>query len=574
MRIHNAEIAAIFNKLADLLEIQGENPFRIRAYRNATRILVDMPEDVANLLEKGADLTKITGIGADLANKIKTIVTTGELPLLNETAAHVPPLLSQLMQIEGLGPKRVQRLYKELYIHNMIDLKRAIKQGTIQKLPGFGVKIAQRIQEGVKYLSERPRRFKLADTIPVADYLLSYLKKHKDIKIAECAGSFRRRKETVGDLDILVISNENVSVVDYFVKFEEVVAVISKGMTRSTVRLRSGLQVDLRVVAPASYGAALLYFTGSKAHNLRLRKIAIGKKLKINEYGIFKGKKYIAGKTEKDVYKQIGLSYIEPELREERGEIEAAQRGKLPELISLNDIRGDLHCHTHATDGKDSLEAMAKAAAELGYDYIAITDHSHSLTVAHGLDSQGLQQQINKIDQLNQKLKNIVILKSCEVDILEDGSLDLPNSILHQLDMTICSIHSRFNLSQKKQTERIIRAMDNPYFNILAHPTGRLLDRREPYAVDIAKIMQAAKERGCILEINAQLARMDLDDVHCKMAKELRLPLVISTDAHSTSQLRYMCFGVYQARRGWLEKKDVINTHSVSKLKKLLQRNR
>ncbi len=571
MTIHNMEIAEKFYTLANLLEIENANPFRVRAYRNAARVISGLGNNVADLIKQGADLSELPGIGNDLAEKIKWLVETGELPILTEIESRLPPILNELMKIEGLGPKRVQIIYKNLHIKNIHDLKNAISKGRLRKLIGFGEKTEKKILEGLQHIGQYAQRAKLADVFPIVDALLRYLKKSKAAEQVECAGSFRRRKDTIGDLDILAVANEGEKVIDHFVKFEEVADIISQGTTRSTVRLHSGIQVDLRVVPNMSYGAALLYFTGSKDHNIALRKLALQKKLKINEYGAFKGKKQIAGRSEEEMYRQIGLPYIPPELREERGEIAAAFKNHLPRLITLNDIRGDLHCHTKATDGNATLENMAKAAEEHGYEYIAITDHSKHLAFTHGLDKKTLFKQIKAIDKLNSKLKKLIILKSIELDILEDGSLDLPNEVLKELDLTVCAIHSLFHLPQKKQTERILRAMDNPYFTILAHPCGRLINQRESYQVDLERIMHAAKERGRILELNAQPDRLDLNDIHCKMAKDIGVKISIATDAHSLSQFDYMKFGVFQAQRGWLEKQDVVNTYSLKALRKVLK---
>jgi DNA polymerase (family 10) len=406
----------------------------------------------------------------------------------------------------------------------------------------------------------------------IAGPLLEYLKAAKGVKQAVIAGSYRRRKDTVGDLDILVTAKRGSEVMKRFAAYDEVGEVVSQGTTRSTVILRSGLQVDLRVVPEASYGAALHYFTGSKDHNIAIRTLAVKKGLKVNEYGVFKGEERIAGKTEKEVYALFDLPFIPPELRENHGEIEAARKKRLPKLIALDDIRGDLHAHTKATDGRYTAEEMALAAKARGYDYLAICDHSKHVTIAKGLDAKRLAKQIDEIDRLNEKLKGVRLLKSTEVDILDDGTLDLPDSILKELDLRVCAIHYQFGLSAEKQTERIIRAMDNRYFNILAHPTGRLMGEREAYAVDMQKLMEAALERGCFLEVNAQPERMDLSDMHCRMAKDMGLKLAISTDAHTTANLDFMRFGIDQARRGWLEADDVLNTRSWKELTKLLAR--
>ncbi len=572
MKIYNADIAKQFNKLADLLEIEGQNPFRIRAYRNAARIISGLSENLYDLVAQKKDLTELPYIGKDLAEKIKQIVETGELPALKEVEKQTPAILSQMMDLEGLGPKRVKLLYDKLHIKNFNDLKKAIEQNKLLTIPGFGEKIIQKINQSIQYSGEYAHRFYLIEAIPIAEQFLKYLQKIKNIKQVEIAGSYRRKKDTVGDLDILITAKSGVDIIKHFVDYDEVKDILAQGTTRASVRLNSGMQVDLRVVPEISYGAALLYFTGSKAHNIVLRKMAIQQGLKINEYGLFKGEKRVAGKTEQEMYKKIGLTYIEPELREDRGEIEASRQNNLPQLIKLENIKGDLHSHTLATDGADTLEAMAQAAARMGHKYLAITDHTQHLTVAKGLNKKQLFNQIKAIDKLNEKLKNIVILKSSEVDILEDGSLDLPDDILKELDLTVCSVHSHFELSQIKQTQRIIRAMDNRYFNILAHPTGRLIGTRDTYDVDLEKIMRAAKERNCFLEINAQPSRLDLNEIACKMAKDMQLKLAISTDSHSTQQLNNMQFGIYQARRGWLSSEDIINTRSLSELKKLLKR--
>lgn len=572
MPVHNTEIADIFDKLADLLEIEDANPFRVRAYRNAARTVRGHGKSMSELIAQKQDLSTLPGIGKDLAGKIRTIVETGKLPLLEEVESRTPSALSDLMKIEGLGPKRVKALYKKLKIQSLDDLKRAARSGKIRELEGFGKKTEQMIKMRVERFAGETPRTKLIVAQDIAASLVEYLQQSEGVKDVVVAGSYRRCKETVGDLDILVTAKKDANVMGRFVNYDEVEEVVSQGQTRSTVRLRSGLSVDLRVVPQVSYGAALLYFTGSKAHNIAVRKIAVRKKLKINEYGVFKGDQRIAGKTEQEVYAKVGLPYIAPELRENRGEIEAARENRLPDLIRLEDIRGDLHCHTSATDGHHTLKQMAEAAAERGYKYLSINDHSKHVTVAHGLNKKRLLEQIKAIDTLNEQLDGIVVLKSIEVDILEDGSLDLPDSVLKELDFTVCSIHYKFNLSRKQQTQRILRAMDNPYFNILAHPTGRLINARDPYSIDLQKVMETARENGCFIEVNAHPDRLDLTDDACKMAKEMGLKMAIATDSHSVSDLEFMRFGINQARRGWLEANDVINCQPLHKLKQLLQR--
>jgi DNA polymerase (family 10) len=570
--IHNSEIAAAFDRLADLLEIEEANPFRIRAYRNAARTVGGYSKSMADMVKEGDDLTELPEIGKDLAQKITTMVETGKLPLLKEVESRTPGALSDLMKIEGLGPKRVKTLYKELNIRSIEDLKRAARNGKIHELEGFGEKTEELIKQRLERFSGAEQRTKLLVAQEIATALVDYLTKGKGVKKVTIAGSYRRCKETVGDLDILVTARQDSTVMQSLVEYDEVAEIISQGKTRSSVRLRSGMHVDVRVVPEVSYGAALHYFTGSKAHNIAVRSLGVKKGYKINEYGVFKNDKRIAGKTEQEVYDAVDLPYIEPELRENRGEIEAARKHKLPRLITLKDIRGDLHAHTRASDGHNTLQQMADAAAQLGFEYLAITEHSKHVIIANGLDKKRLLQHIKAIDKLNEQLDNITLLKSIEVDIMDDGSLDLPDSVLQQLDLTVCSIHYNFNLSRQKQSERILRAMDNPNFNILGHPSGRLINERDAYDFDLEKVMRGAKERGCFLELNAHPDRLDLTDDGCLLAKEIGLKVAIATDAHSTNDLDFMRFGIGQARRGWLEADDVINTRSLAGLKKLLKR--
>jgi len=572
MPVQNSDVSDIFNKVADLLEIEGANPFRVRAYRNAARAISSLPRSVSDMIESEENLTELPGIGEDLAGKIKEVVQTGSLAQLEALESSTPSELSRLMKVAGLGPKRVKAIYENLGVVDLKSLKEAAEKGKVRELEGFGKKTEQTILEELEDVEDREERIKLMEAEQRASPLVAYLRKTKGIKEITVAGSYRRRKETVGDLDILVTCKKGSNVMDRFAEYEDVKKVVSKGTTRSTIVLRSGLHVDLRVLRQVSYGAALHYFTGSKAHNIAVRKLGVKKKLKINEYGVFKGKKRTAGKTEKQVFEAVNLPYIDPELRENRGEVEAAQKGSLPQLVGLDDIRGDLHAHTKETDGHASLKEMADAAKAHGYDYLAITDHSKKVTMARGLDAKRLAEQIKEIDRLNGKLKDIVILKGIEVDILEDGSLDLGDDILKELDLTVCSVHYHRKLSKKKMTERIIRAMDNPYFNIFAHPTGRLINERNPYEIDLERIMEAAKERGCYLEVNAHPDRLDLTDRHCKMAKDMGLKLAVSTDAHSVADLDFIRYGLDQARRGWLEADDIINTRSLRELRKRLKR--
>lgn len=572
MPINNNEIAGIFNRMADLLEIQGANQFRVRAYRNAARAIGGLPRNAADMIEKNMDLSQIPGIGKDLAAKISTIVNTGTHPLLEDLEKEVPPELSRLMKIQGVGPKKIKVIYKDLGITSAEELRKAAQEHRIRSLPGFGEKTERNIIEEIDRIKEGEKRFKLITAEQVVEPLINYLKKVEGMEKLTVAGSYRRRKETVGDLDILAICKDGTRVMESFVNYDGVEKIISHGGTRSSVVMRSGIQIDLRVLPEESYGAALHYFTGSKEHNIAVRTIGVKRNLKISEYGVFKDDKRIAGKTEEEVFRQVGLPYIEPELRENRGEIEAAQNNKLPHLVSLKDIKGDLHVHTKYTDGHFTIQEMAEAAQNKGYKYLAISDHSKHVSVAHGLNEKRLAQQIEEIDKLNQKVKDIVLLKSIEVDILEDGTLDLSDEILKELDLVICSVHYKFRLPPEKQTQRIIKALDNPYVNILAHPVGRLINERKPYEVNMEKIMEEAKDKGCFLELNAHPDRLDLSDSHCQMAREKGIKVAINTDAHSLSGLDFMRFGVGQARRGWLEPSDVLNTYSLEELKKLLKR--
>lgn len=572
MAVHNKEIAEILEEMADLLDIKGDNQFRIRSYHNAARTVSGLPDSLDKMVGDNKKIRELPGIGKNIAQKIVEIVETGELSQLKRLKNEIPESLLEIMKLEQMGPQRTKLLHEELGIVSIADLKNAAREGKIEKVKGFGRKTSEKILKEIKEYDKTGivERFRLGEADELTGALVDHLgKKLEDLTIA---GSYRRRKETVGDIDILATSKNPSEGMEHFVSFDETSDILSKGTTRSSVKLRSGLQVDLRIVKKQSYGAALLYFTGSKAHSIALRKLGQEKDLKVNEYGVFKGNKRLASRTEKSVYRELGLQYIEPEMREDRGEIEAARDNALPDLVTLDDIRGDLQTHTNATDGRNSLTEMAKAAEKMGYAYFAVTDHSKRVSMARGLDEKRLAGQIEEIDALNEKMEKLKILKSIEVDILDDGSLDLSDDILKELDLVVCAIHYNRNLSGQAQTKRILRAMDNPYFNILAHPTGRLIGERKGYDLDMERIMRGAQERGCYLEINANPERLDLNDQHIRMAKELGLKLSISTDAHSINNLEYMKYGVSQARRGWLEKNDVINTCPLADLESLLKR--
>ena len=574
MPIANADIAAAFEQIADLLELQNANPFRVRAYRNAARVVGDLKIDLAALVAGGQALPKLPGIGADLGAKIQELAATGRLGALERLRKQVPAGLDELLRLPGLGPKRVRALYEELHVHTLPQLLRAARDGRIRTLPGFGARSEERIAAAIDKHLGSVKRFKLAIAAQYADALLAHLKQAPGVQQAVAAGSLRRRRDTVGDLDLLATASDGAAVCRHLAGYPDVREVVSSGDTRATVVLKSGLQVDLRVVPPASYGAALMYFTGSKAHNIRLRNRAIERGLKLNEYGLFKGSHAVAGATEQDIYAALDLPWIAPELREDRGEIEAAAEGNLPTLIELGDLRGDLHAHTDWSDGTASLEAMALAARARELGYLAISDHSRRLTVAHGLDPVRLTQQRAEIARLNRSLSGIELLSGIEVDILADGSLDLPDAALARLDIVVAAVHSQFNLPRARQTERILAALENPHVRVLAHPLGRLIDERDPYDVDMLAIVRRCKARGVALELNAHPQRLDLTDIHCRMAKDEGALVAIDSDAHSVHEFDNLVHGVGQARRGWLEKTDVVNTRPLPALRAWLARAR
>ena len=570
MPVHNADIAAIFEEIADLLEIKGDNPFRIRAYRNAARTVNELGRDLSTLIGGGADLPKLPGIGPDLAGKIKEICATGTCALLKRLHRELPPAITELLKIPGLGPKRVRLLYDSLDVKTIEDLRRAAGAGRIRKLAGFGEKTEARILEALAARKAAPQRFKLAIAAQYGTALEAWLARAPGVRKVTVAGSYRRMRETVGDLDILVAAAPGSPVMKRFVGYDEVKSVLAQGETRSSVVLKSGFQVDLRLVPPESYGAALHYFTGSKAHNIAIRKLGRARGLKINEYGVFRGDERVGGETEESVFRSVGLPYIEPELREDRGEIELARRGNLPRLVALSDLKGDLHLHTKATDGHNTIREMALAAKAAGLSFIAVTEHSRRLTVARGLDPQRLLKQMDEIDRVNEEPSGITVLKGIEVDILEAGTLDLPDSALKGLDLVVGAVHSAFDLPRRKQTARILRALESRYFTLLAHPSGRLLGERDAMDVDWLRIVRAAKQRGCFLELNAQPDRLDLDDVQCRMAREEGVLVAVDSDAHSTFDFAHLKYGIGQARRGWLEAGDVLNTRGLKELRPLL----
>ncbi|AGU52971.1 putative DNA polymerase/3'-5' exonuclease PolX [Variovorax paradoxus B4] len=570
MPIANADVAAVFNEIADLLELQGASIFRIRAYRNAARMLGDLGRSIQAMVEHGEDLDALPGIGADLAAKIVGIVNTGSCPLLNQLRAQGPPGVVELLRIPGIGPRRARTLQLALGIRTLEDMQRAISDGRLGTVRGFGPKTQQRIRESIAAHQQADRRFRLPMAMQVAEARLASLAAEPGVLQAQAAGSLRRRRDTVGDIDLVVAAGPGSSVTRRFAAAADVATVLAKGATRAGVVLANGMQVDLRAVPPESFGAALLYFTGSKSHNIALRQRARNAGLKLNEYGVFREDRRIAGDTEASVYRALGLPFIEPELREDRGEIEAALANGLPALVTLDDLRGDLHAHTRDSDGLDTLAAMARAARARGWQYMAVTDHSSRLALAHGLDAGRLAQQIDRIDALNARHDGFVVLKGVEVDILKDGSLDLPEDVLRRLELVVGAVHSAFDLPRDRQTDRLLRAMDHPCFSILAHPTGRLIGERPPCEIDLQRVIRKARERGCFLELNAQPMRLDLNDIACRMAREEGVRISIASDAHSTLDFDHLRYGIGQARRGWLEPGDVLNTRSLDALRPLL----
>jgi DNA polymerase (family 10) len=572
MPVHNADIAAIFEQIAELLEIQGANPFRVRAYHNAARTVSEFSREFTALIAAGQDVPHLPGIGKDLAGKIKEIATTGRCALLERLRRELPPALTELLAVPGLGPKRVKALHEALAVDTLEQLRAAAEAGRIRTVPGFGAKTEQRILDHLRIPDVPEQRMLLPVAAQYAEALADWLRGAPQVQRLEIAGSYRRRRETVGDIDILVAATDPGPVMERFAQYDEVREVLSRGPTRASVRLTSGLQVDLRVVEPAAFGAALHYFTGSKAHNIAIRKRAQARGLKINEYGVFRGKARIAGDSEASVFAAVDLPWIPPELREDRGEIEWAARAPLPRLIERADLRGDLHCHSRASDGHATLEELAAAARAAGLEYLAITEHSQRLTVARGLDSERLLKQCGEIDALNARLEGMVLLKGIEVDILEDGRLDLPDDVLAQLDIVVGAVHSHFDLPPARQLRRLMRAMDHPHLHLLAHPGGRELGKRAPMELDWLRLIRHARARGCFLELNAQPKRLDLTDVHARMAKEEGVLVAIDSDAHSVHDFANLDYGIGQARRGWLEAADVLNTRPLEALRGLLKR--
>ena len=580
--MENIEIAKIFSVIADILEIQGKNKYRVGAYRRAAQVIEAMPDDINEIYKKGR-LDKIPGVGESLARKIKELIETGKLEELKQLEKKVPQGVTEIMEVEGVGPKLAKLVYKKFGVTTINQLEKLVKSHKLQRLKGFRSKTEENILRGIELLRKHGERELLGKAYSQAESIVQKVKESGFADKTEIAGSLRRRKETIGDIDILVTSKKPLKVMDFFTSLPEVKEVEVKGKTKATVILKTGIEADMRVVTLKSFGAAFHYFTGSKAHNIRIRKRGAERGLKINEYGVFikvksqklkvkSNYKRIGGEKEVEVFRSVGLPWISPELREDRGEIEAAEKGKLPKLIELKDLKGDLHMHTTFSDGAHSIEEMVRAAQKRGYSYIAITDHASPLGILKGLTPQKVLKLIKEVKRINKKIRGIKVLAGAEVDILPSGELYLPQEILKKLDVVIGAIHTSFRMPKKEMTQRILLAIRNPYVAIIAHPTGRILGRRESYELDLDEIMKEAKKTGTILELNAFWNRLDLNDINLRLAKEKGVRIAISTDAHNVMELDIIKYGISQARRGWLEAKDVVNTLPFEKLKKILKK--
>lgn len=560
----NQEVAKLLNDIADILEIRGEMLFKIIAYRRAAQAIEAMSKDVEDVAAQGK-LEEIPGVGKGIAEKIEEYLDKGTLKYLDSIKRGLPPGIEKIVSLEGVGPKKAMLFYKKLKIKSVEDLEKAARDGRIRKIRGMGEKTEQNILKSIELAKQKKSgRMLLGYALDIAEEIIAELKKSKDVDKVNVAGSIRRGRETIGDIDILVTSPNPEKVLDYFTKIRYVYDVIGRGPTKASVHVKNGLQVDLRVLTPEEYGAALMYFTGSKEHNVELRRIAIAKRMKLSEYGLFKGAKFICGKTEEEVYKALGLQYVEPEMRENRGEVELALRHNLPELLTQKDILGDLQMHTKWSDGTNTIEQMADACKALGYEYISITDHVGNLAIAGAIKGKQIDQQKKEID----KVEGIQVLQGAEIDIRTDGTLDVDNETLKKFDVVLASLHSSL---KGDGTERILKAMENENVDIIAHPSGRLIGTRPGVELDMEKIIAKAKETGTVLEVNAQPSRLDLNDVQTKAAVEAGVKLSIGTDSHSVEELRYMRLGVTTARRGWAKKEDVINTMPLSKMMKFLK---
>ncbi len=574
----NLDMARIFDEIADIFEVKGENPFKIRAYRRAARTIETLTQDLKVIAERGGinELKKIPGVGDAIAKKILEIAETGDCKKHIELKQEVPTGLLELLAIPRIGPKTAAKVHDELGICSIADLEEAAKSHNLEKLPGLGAKVEENILKGIAQYRSYKGRVLLSEALPRAESIVTELKKLDAVAKITIAGSLRRMRETIGDIDILVVSKRPQDIMDAFTCLDGVEDIMAKGDTKSSIVLR-GINVDLRVVDEISFGAAAHYFTGSKHHNIRIRELGMKQGLKINEYGIFRGDVRIGGEDEADVFASVGLAYIPPELREDRGEIEAAKANRIPELVAANDIKGDLHVHTNWSDGKNSIEEMAMTAISCGYEYIAVADHSPAVGIAGGMTAEKIRKRLDEIEKSNTRFEdegiNFSVLSASEVDIKSDFSMDFPDDVLKSLDVVVGAIHTKFSQDRETMTKRIVTAIENPNVDIIAHPTGRLLGKRDPYEVDMEQLMESAKATGTIMELNSFPGRLDLNDVHCKMAKDYGVLIAISTDAHDVMQMRDVIkYGVATARRGWLEPKDIVNTRGLEDLRGLLER--
>jgi DNA polymerase (family 10) len=565
-------VAQILKEIGLLIQLEGKDRFRSLAYQRGARAITSLGEDVAAVSER-KELTKIPGIGKGLAQIIDDYLSTGTVGKLEELRTRVPVKVMELDAVPGIGPSTMKLVYNELGVTDLVSLEAAIDDGSLEELPGLGKKKAEQILRGIEIVRQGQERTLLADALREAESIVEHLRTLQSVKQIEIAGSARRRRETVGDVDILVEAEDTKPIMDAFVGLKSVVDILAHGPTKSSVRLSGNLQVDLRVLPSESFGAGLQYFTGNVDHNVKLRAIAQKQDLKLNEYGLFQGEKNVASQTEEEIYKTLGLTWIPPELREDQGEIELAQKGKLPNLVTLDDIRGDLHSHTDQSDGRNTIEEMLDAAQKKDYEYYVISDHTQSLTIANGMDEERLLKRIEEIDELNASGRwKMKILKGAEVDILEVGKLDIRDDVLSQLDIVTASIHSRMKDSRRIMTERVCHALENKHVHILGHPTGRLLLKRREFEIDLVEVFEVAKKHNIIMELNAHPKRLDLNPGNLRMAKRMGLKVAVNTDAHDTSELDHMIFGIYQARRGWMTKDDIINTLPLKKMLSALKK--
>ncbi|MFG1690835.1 DNA polymerase/3'-5' exonuclease PolX [Gemmatimonadota bacterium] len=578
--MENLEVAGSLTELADLLEIQGANPFRVRAYRNAVRTINGLTRSLVSMIEAEEDLTELPGIGKDMSGHIRELIETGELGRLREVLEEVPRGVVNLMKLEGVGPKKARKVWEELDVTTVDELETAVQAGRVEELGGFGKKSCEKILTSIEDFRKHIGRFLLSEVDALISPLLEHMKEAPGVERLEVAGSYRRRRETVGDVDLLALcEGDSRGVMDHFTAFAGGSRVEASGETRGRIVLRSGLPVDLRILPGDSYGAALHYFSGSKEHNVAIRSLAVRQGLRISEYGVFRGGEgdegeRLGGATEEEVFDSVGLPWISPLLREDRGEIQAAAQGELPRILELKDIRGDLQMHSTWSDGKQSIREMAEACIDRGYEYLALTDHSQAVTVANGLNPERVREQWQEIEEVRSSLPEIRILRSLEVDILKDGHLDMPDEILEGLDLVLVSVHSYMGMERTEMTERVIRAMEHPLVDVVAHPTGRILNRREPFAMDMDEVLRAASALDVAMELNANPRRLDLNDVHLMRARELGVKIIVSTDAHSVHHLDFMRYGVDQGRRGWLETMDVLNTQPLEEIDRWLGRKR